>query len=123
VIRSWWTMSSGRRGGRGRRVTPWRGRGREALLYVRQRPELTSSPAASIYTTATAYILDVMSKHLVDIDEQALQAARAKLGTDTIKDTVNGALRHASGEHTSALKKRLEVLSRADLARREQAWR
>jgi Arc/MetJ family transcription regulator len=64
-----------------------------------------------------------VSKHLVDIDEQALQAARAKLGTDTIKDTVNGALRRASGEHTSALNKRLDVLSRVDLAGREHAWR
>ena len=64
-----------------------------------------------------------MSKHLVDIDEDALQAARARLGTDTIKDTVNGALRRASGEHSSTVKKRLDALSRADLAEREQAWR
>lgn len=64
-----------------------------------------------------------MSKHLVDIDEQARQAARAELGTDTIKDTVNGALGRASGEHTSTVKKRLDALPRADLAAREQAWR
>lgn len=64
-----------------------------------------------------------MSKHLVDIDEDALQAARARLGTDTIKDTVNGALRRASGEHSSTVKKRLDALSRADLAERERAWR
>ena len=30
-----------------------------------------------------------MAKHLVDIDDDALSAARAQLGTDTIKDTVN----------------------------------
>jgi Arc/MetJ family transcription regulator len=65
----------------------------------------------------------VVSKHLVDIDEQALEAARAKLGTDTIKDTVNGALRRASGEHTSKVRKRLDALSRAKLTGREQAWR
>jgi Arc/MetJ family transcription regulator len=76
-----------------------------------------------IYTTATADILRAVSKHLVDIDEQALQAARAKLGTDTIKDTVNGALRRASGEHLSTTKKRLDALSQADLAGRELAWR
>ncbi len=64
-----------------------------------------------------------MSKHLVDIDEDALKAARAKLGTDTIKDTVNRALRHASGDHVSSLRERLEVLARADLASREEAWR
>jgi Arc/MetJ family transcription regulator len=76
-----------------------------------------------IYTLATAYILRAVSKHLVDIDEQALQAARAKLGTDTIKDTVNVALRRASGEHLATTKRRLDVLSRADLAGRELAWR
>ena len=31
-----------------------------------------------------------MSKHLVDIDEKALSAARAQLGTVTIKDTMVG---------------------------------
>jgi Arc/MetJ family transcription regulator len=76
-----------------------------------------------IYTTEPAYILSAVSKHLVDIDEQALRAARAELGTDTIKDTVNGALRRASGEHLSTTKKRLDALSQADLAGRELAWR
>ena len=33
-----------------------------------------------------------MAKHLVDIDDDALSAARAQLGTKTIKDTVNQAL-------------------------------
>jgi len=64
-----------------------------------------------------------VSKHLVDIDEDALKAARAKLGTKTIKDTVNGALRRASGDHVSSVKERLDVLARADLAEREEAWR
>jgi Arc/MetJ family transcription regulator len=64
-----------------------------------------------------------MSKHLVDIDEQVLRAARVELGTETIKDTVNQALRRAGAEHRQAVKKRLDVLARADLAPREQAWR
>jgi Arc/MetJ family transcription regulator len=64
-----------------------------------------------------------MAKHLVDIDEDALRSARAQLGTDTIKDTVNVALRQAGGEHRRSLKKALDVLARADLADREQAWR
>lgn len=64
-----------------------------------------------------------MSKHLIDIDEDALRAARAKLGTDTIKDTVNGALRRASGDHALTVKERLDVLSRVVLAPREEAWR
>jgi Arc/MetJ family transcription regulator len=68
------------------------------------------------------YIYD-MSKHLVDIDEEALRAARAKLGTETIKETVNQALRRAGAEHSKAIKKKLDVLARAELSPREQAWR
>ena len=64
-----------------------------------------------------------MSKHLVDIDEDALRAARAELGTDTIRETVNQALRRAGIEHRDVVKKRIDVLARADLAAREQAWR
>ena len=64
-----------------------------------------------------------MGKHLVDIDERALRAAREELGTDTIKDTVNRALRQAGGDDGVSVKERLDLLARADLARREQAWR
>lgn len=64
-----------------------------------------------------------MGKHLVDIDEEALQAARAKLGSKTIKETVNRALSQAGDEHRRAVKRSLDRLPRADLAAREQAWR
>jgi Arc/MetJ family transcription regulator len=64
-----------------------------------------------------------MGKHLVDLDESALEAARAKLGTETIKDTVNGALRRASGDHEANVRDRLDVLAQAELVAREQAWR
>lgn len=64
-----------------------------------------------------------MSKHLVDIDEDALRTARAKLGSETIKETVNRALRQAGGEHQRMIKRRLDLLAGADLAAREQAWR
>lgn len=64
-----------------------------------------------------------MSKHLVDIDDDALSAARAELGTATIKDTVNQALRRAADQRPAAVKKALDVLSRADLAKREDSWR
>jgi Arc/MetJ family transcription regulator len=64
-----------------------------------------------------------MAKHLVDIDEQALRDARAQLGVDTIKDTVNGALRLAAVDRGTEVKRRLDALARADLAPREQAWR
>lgn len=64
-----------------------------------------------------------MSKHLVDIDEEALTAARAKFGSTTIKETVNRALRQAGEDHRRTLKRRLDSLADADLADREQAWR
>jgi Arc/MetJ family transcription regulator len=64
-----------------------------------------------------------MSKHLVDIDEDALRGARSELGTETIKDTVNQALRRASGEQRESVKKSLDLLARIDLAPREKAWR
>jgi Arc/MetJ family transcription regulator len=37
-----------------------------------------------------------MAKHLVDLDEELLGAARAEVGTTTIKDTVNESLRRAN---------------------------
>jgi len=64
-----------------------------------------------------------MAKHLVDIDEDALRSARVQLGTETIKDTVNVALRQAGDGRRGTLKKALDVLARADLADRERAWR
>jgi Arc/MetJ family transcription regulator len=59
----------------------------------------------------------------VDIDDAALRAAKAELGTGTIKETVNTALRRASGDSHDAAKRRLDVLAQADLAAREEAWR
>jgi Arc/MetJ family transcription regulator len=35
----------------------------------------------------------LMTKRLIDVEDEALQAARRVLGTKTIKDTVNTALR------------------------------
>jgi Arc/MetJ family transcription regulator len=64
-----------------------------------------------------------MAKHLVDIDERALQEARAQLGVSTIKETVNRALRLVGADRGAAVKERLDVLADADLAPRERAWR
>jgi hypothetical protein len=64
-----------------------------------------------------------MTKHLVDIDEQALRDARAQLGVTTIKETVNRALRLVGSDRGATVKERLDALARADLAPREQAWR
>lgn len=64
-----------------------------------------------------------MAKHLVDIDEQVLANARAQLGVDTIKETVNRALRLVGEDRGATVKARLDVLAGAELAPREQAWR
>jgi Arc/MetJ family transcription regulator len=64
-----------------------------------------------------------VAKHLVDIDEDALLAARAELGTETIKDTVNLALQRAGVEHAATVKQRLDTLADLELGPREDAWR
>lgn len=64
-----------------------------------------------------------MAKHLVDIDEDVLGAAKAELGTSTLKDTVNAALRKAAGGRDARVRKALDVLAKADLADRGDAWR
>lgn len=64
-----------------------------------------------------------MAKHLVDIDERALADARAQLGVETIKETVNRALRLVGEDRGAAAKARLDALAGAELAPREQAWR
>ncbi len=53
----------------------------------------------------------------------AWEAANPSPGSQTIKETVNRALRQAGGDHRQAVKRRLDLLARADLAAREQAWR
>lgn len=64
-----------------------------------------------------------MTKRLIDVDDDALDAARAKLGTRTIKDTVNEALRTAARERSAELAVALSTLSEADLDDRADAWR
>ena len=64
-----------------------------------------------------------MAKRLVDIDEKALAAARAELGTGTLKDTVNEALRHAAPTRDRRVAKALDTLARARLGDRRAAWR
>ena len=64
-----------------------------------------------------------MSKHLVDIDDEALGAARARLGTETIKDTVNEALRQVSQGRRKEVERSIGILVRAKLEDRDRAWR
>jgi len=64
-----------------------------------------------------------MAKHLVDLDEGALGAARAELGTTTIKETVNEALRRAIVDRDRRVASALDVLGAAHLEDRADAWR
>ncbi len=69
------------------------------------------------------YILGRMAKHLVDIDEAALSAARAQLGTRTIRDTVNEALNRAAGRRAAEVRRSLDRLASLELDDRDDAWR
>jgi Arc/MetJ family transcription regulator len=64
-----------------------------------------------------------MAKRLVDIDERALAAARAELGTKTLKDTVNEALRRVAPGRDRRVAKALDTLAKAKLRDRAAAWR
>jgi len=64
-----------------------------------------------------------LAKHLVDIDDEALGAAQAQLGTETIKETVNEALRRVSRGRSRSVSRAIDVLARAKLQDRERAWR
>ena len=81
-----------------------------------------SSPTAYIERPGRIYCPE-MAKHLVDIDDEALGAARAELGTDTIKDTVNEALRLVGRGRRKGVSRAIDVLVRAKLEDRDRAWR
>jgi Arc/MetJ family transcription regulator len=76
-----------------------------------------------VYTESGPYILSAVAKHLIDLDEGALSSARAQLGTVTIKDTVNEALRRATGRRRDDVAEALDVLADARLEDRADAWR
>jgi len=64
-----------------------------------------------------------MTKRLIDIDDDALDAAQAELGTPTIKETVNEALRQVGSARSARVTEALDRLARADLVDRDEAWR
>ena len=64
-----------------------------------------------------------MTKHLVDINDDVLGAARAELGTRTLKDTVNEALRRAASLRDQRVSIALDTIANAKLDGREEAWR
>ncbi|MGH9920990.1 MAG: hypothetical protein ACRD6W_19240 [Nitrososphaerales archaeon] len=59
----------------------------------------------------------------MDIDEGVLAAARAELGTTSMKETVNEALRRASAGRDDRVREALDRLGRRELPPREEAWR
>ena len=75
------------------------------------------------YTKDDSYILAHVAKHLVDLDEPALRAARARLGTSTIKDTVNEALRRTAGAREGSVTAALDALAAVPFEDRAEAWR
>ena len=75
-----------------------------------------------VYPRSFLYILrDV--KHLVDIDDAALAAARRELGTETIKDTVNTALKRVARLDEVTIDRALDELAAVDFEDRDSAWR
>jgi Arc/MetJ family transcription regulator len=64
-----------------------------------------------------------MAKHLIDVDEDRLGAARAELGTTTIQDTVNEALARATARRERRVVCAMDMLAAADLEDRADAWR
>ena len=64
-----------------------------------------------------------MGKHLVDIDERALSAARAEMGTATIKETVNRALRQSAFGRDARVSRALDTLAEIKDDDRSRAWR
>jgi hypothetical protein len=64
-----------------------------------------------------------MAEHLVDLDEAALEAAHAELGTVKIEDTVNRALACVAEEGNRSVTAFLDLLAAADLEVRDDAWR
>jgi len=71
----------------------------------------------------TLYILSSMTKRLVDIDDEVLNIARGRLGTATIKDTVNEALRLATVDRDAEIERALATLADTAIVDRSDAWR
>jgi Arc/MetJ family transcription regulator len=77
----------------------------------------------AIYTNGLGLYIKGMTKRLIDIDEDALAAARVSLGTRTLKDTVNESLRLVAKNHSVRLESALADLAEFDLDDRSDAWR
>ena len=67
-----------------------------------------------------------MTKRLVDVDDDLVDAASRLLGTATLKDTVNGALADAVRNRRERVRLAIDVLSdlaeKGALGDRSEAW-
>ena len=63
----------------------------------------------------------MMAERVIDVDDDALVAAQGQLGTTTVDDTVNEALRRVARLRESELDRALQVLG--ELEHRDDAWR
>lgn len=79
-------------------------------------------PRSDIWSRSRIYS-GGMGKHLVDIDEKAMSAARAEIATATIEETVNSALHLAASGRDTRVAGALDVLADAEYQERSQAWR
>ena len=84
---------------------------------------ITDLALEPVYTDFTVIYTFHMTKRLVDIDEEALDAARSQLGTTTIKATVNEALRLVGSDRSEIVRNSMDVLSAMPLSDRDDAWR
>ncbi len=86
-------------------------------------PHAGRGGALCIYPCDACVYTGSVTKRLVDLDDDALAAARARLGTRTIKDTVNEALRRAAAARRGELAEALDLLSGFRLDDRSESWR
>jgi hypothetical protein len=76
----------------------------------------------SLYIRSGHVNTDDMGNYLLDIDDEVLDAARAQHGTETIKETVDEALRQVSYDRGKTVSRAIDVLVHAKLDDRERAW-
>jgi Arc/MetJ family transcription regulator len=78
-----------------------------------------------IYRTAVGYPTRV-TKRLIDVDDELLDRARAALGTETMKDTVNAALATAVAARREKVRAALDYFAQLGregaLVDRPDAW-
>lgn len=76
-----------------------------------------------IYTGVGVEHTGSMTRHRIDIDDEALREARTALGTDTIGDTVNEALRRVTASRDRVVSHGIDTMAKAKLTDRTDAWR